>query len=142
MPNSEDVIDHRLVTFQHPKFFWVCTDICRLRTRTNRNKSKTRNFSFLTIFLLTIKILDLIIMRKNLCISEVKFTYEHWPSQKFMIGQGTNWKKSWRYFGDVMVIITLQKWRHKFFEVRFRHIQLEKTQFGQITKLQVINIEG
>jgi len=34
---------------------------------------------------------------------------------------------------DVMVM-TSQKWRHNwFFEGRFRHNQLEKTQFGQIT---------
>jgi len=29
-----------------------------------------------------------------------------------------------------------------FFEVRIRHNQLEEPQFGQITKLQVTNIEG
>jgi len=46
------------------------------------------------------------------------------------------------FFGDVMVMTSL-KWRHNYiFEVRFCHNQLEKPQFGQITELQVINIEG
>jgi len=36
-------------------------------------------------------------------------------------------------FGDVMAIMSL-KWRHNwYFKVQFRHNQLEKTQFGQIT---------
>jgi len=31
------------------------------------------------------------------------------------------------------------KWRHNwYFKVRFRHYQFEKTQFGQITQLQVL----
>jgi len=46
------------------------------------------------------------------------------------------------FFGDLIFMMSL-KWHHNYiFEVRFRHNELEKTQFGQITKLQVTNIEG
>jgi len=53
---------------------------------------------------------------------------------EILIGRGPNWKKVvtlfwWRFS------VKLQKWRHDFFEVRFRHNQLEKPQFGQITEL-------
>jgi len=45
------------------------------------------------------------------------------------------------FFGDVMAMTSL-KWRHNwFFKVRFRHNQLEKTQFGYITSLPVTKIE-
>jgi len=44
-------------------------------------------------------------------------------------------------FGDVMVMTSL-KLRHNYiFKDRFCHNQLQKPLFGQITKLQVINIE-
>jgi len=47
------------------------------------------------------------------------------------------------FFGDIMVMMTSLKWRHNYiFKVLFRHYQLEKPQFGQITELQVTNIEG
>jgi len=66
----------------------------------------------------------------------------HWRSQKFWLGGAQIGKILWRYFGDVMVVTSL-KWRHIYiFEVRFRHNQLPKPLFGQITKLQIINIEG
>jgi len=58
------------------------------------------------------------------------------------------------FLGDVMVVTSL-KWRHKhlfwssiyfedniYFEVRLRHKQLQNLLFGQITELQVTNIEG
>jgi len=46
------------------------------------------------------------------------------------------------FFGDVMVMTSL-KLRHNYiFEFRFRHNRLQKTLFGQITELQVTNIEG
>jgi len=38
--------------------------------------------------------------------------------------------------------MTSLNWRHNFFKVRFRQSQFEKTQLGQITQLQVTNIEG
>jgi len=46
------------------------------------------------------------------------------------------------FFGDVMLMTSLI-WRHNYiFQVRFRLNQLQKPLFGQITELQVINIEG
>jgi len=46
------------------------------------------------------------------------------------------------FFGDVTVMTSL-KWRHNYiFEVRFRHNQLQKPLFVQITELQVTNFEG
>jgi len=38
-----------------------------------------------------------------------------------------------KIFGDVMAITSLKWRRNWFFEVCFRHNQLEKPQFGQIT---------
>jgi len=37
------------------------------------------------------------------------------------------------FFSDVMAITSLKWRRNWFFDVRFCHNQLEKTQFGQIT---------
>jgi len=42
----------------------------------------------------------------------------------------------------LVMLMTSDKWLITFFEVRFRHNQLEKLQFGQILELQVTNIEG
>jgi len=41
-----------------------------------------------------------------------------------------------------MVIASLKRRHNNTFEVRFRHNQLEKSLFGQITELQVTNIKG
>jgi len=42
-----------------------------------------------------------------------------------------------------VIVMTSLKWPHHwFFKVQFRHNQFEKTQFGQITQLQVTIIEG
>jgi len=46
------------------------------------------------------------------------------------------------FFGDVMVMTSLKCHYNYIFEVRFRHNQLQKPLFGQITKLQVIDVEG
>jgi len=46
------------------------------------------------------------------------------------------------YFSDIMVMTSLN-WCHNYiFEVRFCHNQLQKPLFGQITDLQVTNIES
>jgi len=46
------------------------------------------------------------------------------------------------FFGDKMMM-TSQKWHHNwFYEVQFLQNQHKIPQFGQITKLQAIKIEG
>jgi len=45
------------------------------------------------------------------------------------------------FIGDVMVMTSL-KWRHNYiFEIQFRHYQLQKPLFSQVTELQVINLK-
>jgi len=69
-----------------------------------------------------------------------------WRSQKFWLG-GLKLKKILdiilvTFFSDVMLMTSLKWCRKYIFEVRFCHNQLEKPQFGQITELQITNIEG
>jgi len=42
----------------------------------------------------------------------------------------------------IMAMTSLKRRHNYIFEVRFRHNQLEKPRFGQITELQFTNIEG